>query len=63
MSDLTMVRRQIDDLRNEISELESHLSSWDSQSTAGRQLRSIASRIILSSKRLEALVKENTYAP
>ncbi|MBC8419898.1 MAG: hypothetical protein H8E10_15030 [Desulfobacterales bacterium] len=64
MSSLDAVRRQIAVLREEILELESHLSDWDSGSTSGgRELRSIAGRIILSSKRLEALVKENTYAP
>lgn len=58
------IRNQVELLRSDVAELESHFASWDSQSTkGGRRLRSIVQRIVLSSKRLQVLVKENTYAP
>ena len=62
--DLESIRVQIEGLKSEIAEIESHIPHLDAQSTrGGRLLRSIASRIVLSSRRLEALVKENTYYP
>lgn len=62
--DIKKLASAVEQLRGEISELESHFNKWDSGSTAGgRDLRSIARRIVLSSQRLEALVKENTYSP
>ncbi len=61
---LESIRDQIESLKAEIAEIESHIPRWDADSTmGGRFLRSIAKRIVLSSKRLEALVKENTYSP
>jgi hypothetical protein len=57
------MRSQVELLRSDISELELHFENWDSRSTSGgRRLRSIAGRIILSARRLEKLVKENTYS-
>jgi hypothetical protein len=51
-------------LRDDIKELESNFAYWDSESTAGgKRLRSIAQRIVLSGRRVETLVKENTYSP
>lgn len=61
---LESIRDQIKRLRDEITEIENHIPKWDAQSTSGgRLLRSIARRLVLSTKRLEALVKENTYSP
>jgi hypothetical protein len=62
--DLESIRHQIEGLKGEIAEIERHIPRWDADSTrGGRLLRSIANRIVLSSRRLEALVKENTYSP
>ena len=58
------IRDQIELLKGEIAEIESHIPKWDANSThGGKLLRSIAKRIVLSTKRLEVLVKENTYSP
>ena len=54
----------VETLKKDIEELESHFGSWDFQSTAGgKQLKSIAERILLSGKRVKSFVKDNTYSP
>jgi len=63
-ADIDKLRAASNQLKEELEELESHYSTWDASSTAGgRRLRSIAKRIVLVAKRLEAFVKENTYSP
>ena len=59
------VADQIKFVRKELDELEGTLDGWDHDagSLAGsRKYRSIAKRIVESAKRLEALVKENTFS-
>jgi hypothetical protein len=54
---------QIDKLRDELSEFEAALSSWEvgTKSVIGsRKYRSMARRIVLSAEYLEELVKEHT---
>jgi hypothetical protein len=61
---LTPIKNQLEVLRAELAELEAQLPRWNSDNLAGAKLpRSIARRIVLSAKRLEALVKENTFSP
>lgn len=56
------LRKEIKRLREEISELESNFDAWNGANAAGgRILRSMAKRISLAAKRVEALVSENTY--
>ncbi len=58
----TALTKEVETLRSEVSELERHFPNWDSGSAAGgRDLRSLAKRISLTAKRLEASVSENTY--
>ncbi len=58
------LREQIDVIRSELKELEAHLPHWDndaySKAGAGRY-KLMAKRIVESAKRLESLVKENTF--
>jgi hypothetical protein len=57
------IQDQLARLRAEIEELETSTGWRNSANLHGsRQLRSIASRIVLSAKRLEALVKEETFS-
>jgi ribosomal protein S15P/S13E len=61
---LESIKDQIELLKHEIADIENHIPKWDAHSTrGGKLLRSISKRIVLSTKRLEALVKENTYSP
>ena len=64
LSPMKTIEEQIDLLRKEISELEETLPNWDgdarSKSGASRY-KSMAKRIVESARRLEALVKENTF--
>jgi ribosomal protein S15P/S13E len=61
---LESIQDQIRRLKDEIAEIEDHIPNWDAHSTrGGRLLRSIAKRIISSTRRLEILVRENTYSP
>lgn len=63
-ADLDKLKAASHQLKEVLEELESHYPTWDAGSTAGgRRLRSIAKRVVLAAKRLEALVKENTYSP
>ena len=64
MDDLPQpVRDQLAQIRTELDELEtSHNWRASASHDGSRQLRSISSRIVLSSKRLEAYVKENTFS-
>jgi hypothetical protein len=58
------VKESIETLKKDVEELESNFDKWDSKSTAGgKPLRSIAGRILLSAKRVDNLVKDNTYSP
>jgi hypothetical protein len=58
------VKDQLDRLRAELDEMEAHLPRWNADNLAGAKIpRSIAQRIVLSAKRLEVLVKENTFSP
>ena len=62
--ELDKLKEGASQLRKDLADLESHFSKWDSQTTdGGRRLRSIANRVVLTARRLESLVKENTYAP
>jgi hypothetical protein len=57
------IATEIARIREELSELEGHLQHWerDAESSHGaRKYRGVARRIVLSSQRLEELVKENT---
>jgi hypothetical protein len=54
---------EISKIREELTELEGHLPDWEqySESSHGsKKYRSLARRIVLSSQRLEELVKEHT---
>jgi hypothetical protein len=54
---------EIGKIREELAELEGHLPDWDqySESSHGsKKYRGVERRIVLSSQRLEELVKENT---
>jgi hypothetical protein len=57
------VNAQLQALRDELSELEES-TDWRAREAlhGSRQLRSIADRIVLSAKRLQAFVKENTFS-
>lgn len=56
------LRKGVERLREAISELEGHFSSWSSENAQdGRKLRSLAKRISLAAKNVEQLVSENTY--
>jgi hypothetical protein len=55
---------QIAVLRNEITDLANLIPDWDGDrrsKSGGSRYRSMAKRIVESAKRLEALVKENTF--
>lgn len=61
---LAAIQDQISRLMDDIEEVRNAIPNWNARNNeVGRQLRSIAGRIVLSAKRLEALVKENTYTP
>lgn len=65
MEDVTTkpIAAEITKIREELSELEGHLQHWerDAESSHGaKKYRGVARRIVLSSQRLEELVKENT---
>ena len=63
-SNIDSIKEAIGTLQKDIEELESNFGHWDNRSTAGgKMLRSIAERILLSSKRVQNLVKDNTYSP
>ena len=57
------IRDEIEKVRQELTELEGIMPNWnDAQNITGsRKVRSIAERIVLSAKRLESLVKENSF--
>ena len=56
---LERIERQLQTMTEEIGELEICVTKWESNcGVLGRRYRSIASRIVLSAKRLEALVRE-----
>lgn len=62
---MEVVADQIKVVRKELDEIEGTLNGWenDARSLAGSRLyRSMAKRIVESAKRLEALVKENTFS-
>ena len=55
---------QIEVLRREITELDEILPNWDgdrSSKSGGSRYRLLAKRITESARRLESLVKENTF--
>jgi hypothetical protein len=63
-ADLDLMKQQITILRSDIEALEREFPRWNADNIAGaKQPRLIASRIIHSAKRLESLVKENTFSP
>ena len=56
----------INRVREDLAELENHVSDWAHEAfnlEGSKKYRSIAKRIVLSAQRLEALVKENTFSP
>jgi hypothetical protein len=58
------IEESIAQLRAELNELEAHLPRWVGENIFGaKQYRPLARRIILSARRLQELVKENTYRP
>jgi len=58
------IKESVEILKKDVEELELNFDRWDFESTAGgKQLRSIAERILLSAKRVKNLVKDNTYSP
>ena len=57
------IAAEINKIREELNELEGHLEHWerDAESSHGaKKYRGVVRRIVLSSQRLEELVKENT---
>ena len=59
---LEQMQKAITDLKSEIQELEAHFPTWiHTHKEGSNKYRPIARRIVLSSQRLEQLVKENTY--
>jgi tRNA C32,U32 (ribose-2'-O)-methylase TrmJ len=61
---LQAIQDQISRLMGDIEEVRQEIPTWNAHNTeAGRRLRSIAGRVVLSAKTLESLVKENTYTP
>jgi len=59
------IAEQIKVIRKELDELQSSLDGWDHDAgslTGSKRYRSISKRIMESAKRLEALVKENTFS-
>jgi hypothetical protein len=59
------IGNEINKVREELAELEGHLPDWENYSKGidgSRRYRSIARRIVLSTQRLEELVKENTFS-
>jgi hypothetical protein len=61
---MKQIEEQLDVLRKEIAELSETLPGWDGDARSkggGARYRSIAKRIVESARRLESLVKENTY--
>jgi hypothetical protein len=58
------IEESLAQLRAELNELEGHLPRWVGENTSGTQrYRPLARRIILSARRLQELVRENTYRP
>lgn len=59
---LEQLKGAIEQLEADIAELKNHLHNWNSQNTSGtKTYRPIAKRIVLSARRVEGFVKENTY--
>ena len=59
------IEDQIAIVRSELLELEQTIPDWPSQAAGlpgSQKYRAIAKRIVMSSKHLEALVKENTFS-
>jgi hypothetical protein len=59
------IATEIARLRGELVELEGHFTHWDRDAEnihGSKKYRSIARRIVLSSQRLEEVVKENTFS-
>jgi hypothetical protein len=62
--DLGPMKEETARLKQEIGELESHFDGWKGEHLPdGKKLRAIADRIVLSAKRVEVFVRENTYSP
>jgi len=58
------IEEQMDVLRKEITDLAENLPNWDGDArnkSGGSRYRSMAKRIVESARRLESLVKENTF--
>jgi hypothetical protein len=54
----------IEQLKADLDDLSAHIPTWNSQTTsAGKEYRPIADRIVAGAQRLKALVRENTYSP
>jgi hypothetical protein len=63
MSDIPeQIRRQVESINAEIQELVDGPWSQRQNSTGSNQLRSVGERIVLSAKRLQNLVRENTFS-
>lgn len=59
------VRSAIEEVDNVLSELKACLDTWNRSGwnlTNSRKYRSIAKRIVLASRSLEEVVKENTFS-
>ncbi len=57
------VKVQLDQMRYELDELEKSIYWRSRENLAGsRQLRSVVKRVVLSAKRLEEFVKEQTFS-
>ena len=61
---MKQIADQVSVLRNDLADLEQTLPNWSDgagSSLGGPRYRAIAKRIVESARRLEALVKENTF--
>jgi hypothetical protein len=64
-ADINQIRSAIDEVAATLSELKNCLESWNRSGwnlDNSRKYRSIAKRIVLASRSLEQVVKENTFS-
>jgi hypothetical protein len=63
--DIDQIRTAIDEVAGSLSELRNCLESWNRSGwnlDNSRKYRSIAKRVVLASRSLEQVVKENTFS-
>ena len=63
--DINQIRTAIDEVASALSELRNCLESWNRSGwnlDNSRKYRSIAKRVVLASRSLEQVVKENTFS-